>query len=166
MIDVSLSVSCVAPLTLTCSLTLPDGLSLDPNATALADGIKDTQILTVDEEPDGKWKFEIKPKTDLPAASVTDAAGKIANIAYTVSESVGTPSGNDVIAAQTSVFAARDILTVRTPVEEDITLYDIKGAQLLRARKPAGTATFALNGLPRGVLIVRGSSGWTKKAVN
>ncbi|MDR2139132.1 MAG: hypothetical protein LBP50_06260 [Tannerella sp.] len=54
-----------------------DGLSLNPNATALADGMADTQTLTMHEESNGSWKFEIKPKTDLRAASVTDAAGKI-----------------------------------------------------------------------------------------
>jgi hypothetical protein len=36
---------------------------------------------------------------------------------------------------------------------------------LYRVRKPAGAAAFDLGGLPRGVLIVRGSSGWTGKIV-
>jgi hypothetical protein len=36
---------------------------------------------------------------------------------------------------------------------------------LYQAQKAVGKATFNLNHLPKGVLIVRGGSGWTGKIV-
>jgi hypothetical protein len=57
------------------------------------------------------------------------------------------------------------LLSVNTAVSEQIKVYSISGQLLYGAPKAAGLATFDLNGLPRGVLIVRGSSGWVKKVV-
>ncbi|MDR1675907.1 MAG: hypothetical protein LBR86_05520, partial [Tannerella sp.] len=57
------------------------------------------------------------------------------------------------------------ILSVNTPVAEGIEVYSVGGQLLYRVQKAAGAATFDLNRLPRGVLIVRGSSGWVRKAV-
>jgi hypothetical protein len=58
------------------------------------------------------------------------------------------------------------VLTVRTPQAEWIEVYSTDGRLLYGTQKAAGEATFDLNGLPRGVLIVRGSSGWSRKAIN
>jgi hypothetical protein len=60
-------------------------------------------------------------------------------------------------------LAAGGILSVHTPAAEGIEVYSVGGQLLYRAQKPAGAATFDLSGLPRGVLIVHGTSGWTKK---
>jgi hypothetical protein len=55
------------------------------------------------------------------------------------------------------------ILTVNSSAAERIDVYSINGALLYQAQKASGEATFNLNRLNRGVLIVKGSSGWTRK---
>jgi hypothetical protein len=55
------------------------------------------------------------------------------------------------------------ILSVATPVSEQIAVYSTGGVPVYLARKAEGIATFDLNGLPKGVYIVRGSSGWVRK---
>jgi hypothetical protein len=57
------------------------------------------------------------------------------------------------------------ILSVNTSAAEQIAVYSVSGQLLYRVQKPAGLAVFDLNSLPRGVLIVRGSSGWVRKVV-
>jgi hypothetical protein len=76
------------------------------------------------------------------------------------------PTGITLPAAQ-KVFtnSSGGVLTVNSPVAEQITVYSVNGALLLRAQKAAGEARFNLSGLPRGVLIVKGGSGWTRKTV-
>jgi hypothetical protein len=54
-------------------------------------------------------------------------------------------------------------LTVRTAKAERIDVYSVTGQLFYQSQKAAGEATFDLSSLPRGVLIIRGSSGWVKK---
>jgi hypothetical protein len=61
---------------------------------------------------------------------------------------------------------ANGILSVRTPAAERIDVYSVSGSLLYQVQKASGEATFNLKRLPKGVLIVRGSSGWTRKIVN
>jgi hypothetical protein len=55
---------------------------------------------------------------------------------------------------------------VNSPPAEQIEVYSVSGALLYRAQKASGKATFRLNHLPKGVLIVKGGSGWVKKVIN
>jgi hypothetical protein len=55
------------------------------------------------------------------------------------------------------------LLTVTSPSAEVLTLYSLSGSLLLQAEKEKGSTTIAIGHLPKGVLIVRGSSGWTRK---
>jgi hypothetical protein len=64
------------------------------------------------------------------------------------------------------VYGTPGGITVNSPRAEQIAIYSTGGQLLYRVHKPAGIAAFNLNGLPRGALIVRGSSGWTEKAIN
>jgi YD repeat-containing protein len=79
-------------------------------------------------------------------------------IPVTLTDATGTAS---VEASQ--VLYYKGLLTVNTPVAEQIAVYSVAGQLLYRAQKTSGEATFDLSSLPRGVLIIRGSSGWTKK---
>jgi hypothetical protein len=72
--------------------------------------------------------------------------------------------GNESIEAP-EVAYFNGILSVNTPAAEQIAVYSVSGQLLYRAQKTAGPAVFDLNGLPRGVRIVRGSSGWVRKVV-
>ncbi|MDR2138619.1 MAG: BACON domain-containing protein [Tannerella sp.] len=75
---------------------------------------------------------------------------------------VSNPTGLTPVEPST-VWYVNGILTVHTPSAERIDIYSVAGQLLFKARKDAGEAAFDLNGLPRGVLIVHGSSGWVKK---
>jgi hypothetical protein len=77
---------------------------------------------------------------------------------------VGNTTGNEGVEA-TDVFYANGILFVNTPSAERIDVYSVSGSLLYQAQKPAGEATFNLSHLPKGVYIVKGSSGWTEKIV-
>jgi hypothetical protein len=73
-------------------------------------------------------------------------------------------TGNDAVPEQSvGVHCAAGVLSVDSPAAEQVTVYSAGGALLFRSGKPSGQATFALPRLPRGVAIVAGSSGWTKK---
>jgi hypothetical protein len=64
-----------------------------------------------------------------------------------------------------SVWYYGGLLHIDTPQSEGITIYSMIGRMLHRVRKPEGAAVFDLNGLPRGVLMIRGDSGWTQKII-
>jgi hypothetical protein len=69
-------------------------------------------------------------------------------------------------APETGVHYAAGVLTVDSPVAEQVAVYSAGGARLFRAVKPAGRAAFAVPRFPRGVWIAAGSSGWTVKFVS
>jgi hypothetical protein len=77
---------------------------------------------------------------------------------------VTNPVGNAVVGSAGIVYAG-GLLSVNTPVAERITVYAVSGAAVYRTQKLPGSATLDLNSLPRGMMIVRGDSGWVKKIV-
>ncbi|MDR1602695.1 MAG: leucine-rich repeat protein [Tannerella sp.] len=78
---------------------------------------------------------------------------------------IDSPSGIEFAEAAT-VRYHDGVLRVSTPAAERIEVYSAGGQLLYSVQKAEGAATFRLNGLPRGVLIIRGGSGWTVKTVN
>jgi hypothetical protein len=72
--------------------------------------------------------------------------------------------GNDRVGG-TDVRYFNSRLYVNTPVAERIAIYSLDGRMIYQAQKQSGIATFNLYSLPRGVLIVRGDSGWVKKII-
>jgi hypothetical protein len=192
-ISVALTVPSAVPPTLTFSLTLPDGLNLNAATTSLVADRTAVQTLALQEAPDGSWTFEIQPKSGSATAyaageivniafTVDESVGEgtyeaqlnelsctgedldVYRENISVQVSVGAPTGNETVAAEKRlIHAGQGILTVRTPVAEEIALYDVAGVLLLRTWKPAGKATFDVRRLSPGILIARGSSGWTGK---
>jgi hypothetical protein len=75
---------------------------------------------------------------------------------------VGSTSGLESIEAP-EIWYYNGVLHVYTLQAEWIDVYSVTGQLLYGVQKATGEATFDLNSLPRGVLIVRGSSGWVKK---
>jgi hypothetical protein len=69
------------------------------------------------------------------------------------------------VSPATYAYSADDVLIVGTPQAEQIAVYSLTGSLLYADRKIAGEAVFRIGHLPRGVLIVQGSSGWTQKIV-
>jgi hypothetical protein len=66
---------------------------------------------------------------------------------------------------QTEVSVSNRILRVTSASAEQIYVYSASGALLYGAGKAPGTVTCNLGRFPQGVLIVRGSSGWTRKVM-
>ncbi|MDR3269429.1 MAG: BACON domain-containing protein [Tannerella sp.] len=81
-------------------------------------------------------------------------------VPVTVTSSVG----NAWVSAS-DIRYADGILSVRTPAAERIDVYAVSGSLLYQVQKASGEATFNLNRLPQGILIIKGSSGWTRKIV-
>jgi hypothetical protein len=95
-------------------------------------------------------------------ATVTIAAGGLTHTVTITQEPVGV---NNVPVEVTDVRYFNSRLYVNTPVAERVTVYSPDGIMIYQSQKQPGIATFDLHSLPRGVLIVRGDSGWVKKIV-
>ena len=66
-------------------------------------------------------------------------------------------------AQSVQVYADGPALHVITPAAERVGIYSVSGKLLYSLDKPAGKAS--VSGIPKGILIVKGSSGWVEKAV-
>ena len=64
--------------------------------------------------------------------------------------------------AETSAWSDYGRLYVTSPVKEVIEVYALTGVIVHRATKQPGETVFDLN-VPRGIVIVKGSSGWVRK---
>jgi hypothetical protein len=84
---------------------------------------------------------------------------------YTVSYPGGSaPRGTEYIGdAEPSVYIHGDMLQIQTVSAERIGVYTLDGAKVYESAVPAGTTAISAERLPKGVLIVRGSSGWARK---
>ncbi len=69
---------------------------------------------------------------------------------------------NEVIAGEVSAWSSYGRLYVTSPVKEVIEIYALTGVIVHRATKSPGETAFDLN-VPRGIVIVKGSSGWVRK---
>ena len=74
-------------------------------------------------------------------------------------------AGNVTVETPEEVLYHGGVLTVNTPVGETVAVYALNGVQVFRSEKASGEAVFRLHHLPRGIYIVRGSSGWVMKIV-
>ena len=66
-------------------------------------------------------------------------------------------------AQSVQVYGDGRALHVISPAAEKVGIYSVGGKLLYSLDKPAGKAS--VSGLPKGVLVIKGSSGWVKKAV-
>ncbi len=64
-----------------------------------------------------------------------------------------------------SIHLSGQNLVVDTENAESIEIYSVSGVKLYSGSKAAGKAEINISGLPQGVLIIRGGSGWTTKVV-
>jgi hypothetical protein len=70
-------------------------------------------------------------------------------------------AGAQAILPSFEVYASGGTVYINSPVSEQIDVYSMGGALLHRRTKPAGSIT--IENLPKGVLIISGSSGWVRK---
>jgi hypothetical protein len=64
------------------------------------------------------------------------------------------------------VYVENGVLLVSSPVAERVAVYTTLGSRIYDGKKQAGVAKIILPSLPQQLLIVSGSSGWTKKVLN
>jgi hypothetical protein len=70
-----------------------------------------------------------------------------------------------VLLTETFVSVHNGILYIDNPIAETVQVYSIAGALLYNWPKPEGQARFSVY-LPAGTtIIIRGSSGWSKKII-
>jgi hypothetical protein len=78
----------------------------------------------------------------------------------------GPPSLNESVGAQSpNVYVSDNTLYITSPAKEKISVYSITGALLNSVEKPTGEIRIPAEKIGKQVLIIRGSSGWTKKTV-
>jgi Flp pilus assembly protein protease CpaA len=107
--------------------------------------------------------YEVKLQdVDLTTAGGTTVHQDEIAVPVTVAEATGN---GFAAAAQLSVWYAAGQLTVDSQSAEQITIYTPVGIAVYRSQKTSGQAVFHTGSLPSGVLIVTGSSGWTRKIV-
>jgi hypothetical protein len=67
-------------------------------------------------------------------------------------------------AGDITVLLSGSLLTVTSPSSESLTIYTPGGSLLYTLTKPVGIASWNVS-LPSGVLIIKGSSGWSRKVI-
>jgi hypothetical protein len=97
--------------------------------------------------------------------AATEDGGKTASCEVTVVEKVETAITTSGSAADVWVSTENGTLVVSSPFAEKVEVYSTAGSMLCSAKKKAGIGKVSLAGQPRQLLIVRGSSGWTRKIV-
>lgn len=74
--------------------------------------------------------------------------------------------GNEYVSGKnTAVYASSNTLYIQTSQTENIAVYAPTGIKLYDAKIQSGTTTIDAANFPKGVLFVKGSSGWSKKVV-
>jgi hypothetical protein len=93
--------------------------------------------------------------TIVEDASLTSMEENSVNIAYP----------EKTASSGIQAYVSNNRLYVNSPSTEQIGVYSPGGSMLYSVRKDAGATAFDVRHLPKGVYIVKGSSGWTRKAV-
>jgi hypothetical protein len=78
---------------------------------------------------------------------------------------VSSQTGISDVMANTSAYLYNGHLYIDSPGAEKIQVYSASGLLLYNFQKPAGAVNYTINQLKGTVLIVKGSSGWVKKAI-
>ncbi|MCL1933374.1 MAG: leucine-rich repeat protein [Candidatus Azobacteroides sp.] len=76
-----------------------------------------------------------------------------------------TITGIPELSANISAYMNNDRLYIQSPIAETVRIYSTNGVLLYHIQKPAGIVHYPINQLKGTVLIVKGSSGWTKKVI-
>ena len=197
--DIAVNIPFAAVTEASFSVNLPEGITLDSEQTALADG-SSPFTLSIEKQESNKWGFKLSSKNS-PAtrAAVENNAktvsvrlaynvdGKLANGNYkaSVGDLCYTTTGGSFVygveALEIPVVINRDptaiketqyhgvrvscsgqTLTIDSPANETIHVYDLSGRLVLQHTKPAGKATVTLPNLS-GVMTVKGGTNWVER---
>ncbi|GHT37424.1 hypothetical protein FACS189435_2410 [Bacteroidia bacterium] len=107
----------------------------------------------------GSFSFFAMLKKGYVTDRTYNMDGTVTATPYTI------PVGNESAEVGTSVYFRNHTLYICSPVAETVEVYSFSGAKLFSAKKEAGEAVFIVPANLKAV-IVRGSSGWTRKTAN
>ena len=74
-------------------------------------------------------------------------------------------TGIRALSPKSLVYISNGILYIESPAAEMVHVYSINGALLHNLQKPAGKVSYLVNKSKGTEIIVRGSSGWSKKII-
>jgi hypothetical protein len=122
-----------------------------------------TPLLLEDSE---LYFYDIDDSAILHVPVGTKALYEVANV-WKDFGTIREDAGTSVLPATPEAYVSysQGLLTVSTPVAEQVAVYSTTGALLYQAQKGIGKAVYHLEHLPSGVLIATGASGWVKKIV-
>ena len=84
---------------------------------------------------------------------------------FFIEPSAGNTTGNELTAdEEVNVYASQGVLTIQSAAAENVMIYSVNGTMLMQVQKGVGEATYNVN-LPKGVYIVKGSTGWVRKVI-
>ena len=171
----------------------PKGISLNENTTKLSTEFEAGSSLTITNNGDNSWQIEIKEKTPVLHADTnqyimdigytTDES--VSNGEYDISFSqinfklndgselkkdlvtlkvhIDDTANDDVINTNDNhAYLINNRLYIQSAQAESIYIYSLNGTLLLTKEKTTGNVAYDIN-LQEPVMIVKGSSGWTKK---
>lgn len=170
----------------------PEGISLNENTTKLSTEFETSSSLTITNNGDNSWLIEINEKTPALHASTNQNIMNIGyttdesviNGEYDISFNQinfklndGSELKKDLVTLKVDiddtaidmietndnhVYLMNNCLHIQSAQAETIYIYSINGTLLLTKEKTTGNVAYNIN-IQEPVLIIKGSSGWTKK---
>jgi hypothetical protein len=159
------SVSISASESIRCHPELVSGSPDSSAAVTLLSSVSSRKIVTIaytttSDLPVGAHSVII---SDLSATFSDGTSLEQKEIIVTIST---VSTGTSLVAKDNvtvSIFG--NTLTVSSPSKESLTVFTVNGTLLIQDTKEKGSTGINIGHLPRGVLIIRGSSGWTRKII-
>ena len=155
------------------------GVTLDQTTAKLIEG--NTLQLTATVAPADATDKAVTWSSDDETVATVSATGLItavskgtATITVTTQDGsktatctveVSAKTGISNVLAEISAYAIGDLLYIQSPVAEKVQIYSISGVLLQNFQKAEGKTSYSMNRVKGMVLIVKGSSGWTKKVI-
>jgi hypothetical protein len=196
VIAVSLNLPADGSFSCTFTITLPPGFALDLSVTTLAGDLVTDYKLDIKLLSGNTWQIDIRLKSqqNLRAATtyrnLVDVAYtieeslpsgnhevKLTDVELTMSDNTviredeivvnvttDATTGIDKASADVAIRAESGKLYINSPAAETVYIYSFTGKLLYTATKAAGQAIF--DAPSEKLLIVRGTSGWTRKLIN
>jgi len=149
------------------NLLLERGVGEDLIATIIPADASNQEMTWLSSEPQIATVISATGLVTAVSAGTTVITVHSADGGFSATCIVTVTSPTDVeapLSAEVCIFD--NVLYVNTPESETVDVYSITGALLLHVAKPAGILRIPLAGIPDGVLLIQGSSGWVKKAIN
>ena len=109
--------------------------------------------------------------------SVGDYSVKISDLNFTMSDNstikeddidvsvTYSTVGNALINDDVKVVCYNKTLSVSSLHNERVEIYSLAGTLVFSQQKPEGEVKYDISNLPKGIIIVRGSSGWVEKVL-